>query len=80
MKLVATRPVLYRSTQYKKGDRLPADNQAMVDAWLEAKSAEWIDETKDAPEKVEPKAEAQKPEEPKKAPAEKTAAKKGTKQ
>ena len=51
----------------------------MVDAWLEAGRAEWIDETTDAPAKVEPKAEAQEPEEPKaKAPAKKTA-KKGAK-
>ena len=55
MRLVAKSPILYRSKQYKIGEQLPADNQAMVDAWLEAESAEWIDETKDAPEKIEPK-------------------------
>ena len=79
-KLVAKRPVLYRSTQYRAGDALPADNQAMVDAWLEAKSAEWVDEANDAPAKAEPVAEtaepeeATEPEEPKK----KTPAKKAT--
>lgn len=60
MTLVATRPVLYRSTQYRAGDALPADNQAMVEAWLEAKSAKWKDETADAKEKsVESNTETQ---------------------
>lgn len=44
MILTATRSVLYRSSQYEVGDALPADNQAMVDAWLEAGSAVWKDE------------------------------------
>lgn len=45
MRLIANRPVLYRSIQYRKGDALPADNNAMVKAWLDAKSAVWVDET-----------------------------------
>jgi len=44
MILVAMRSVLYRSTQYEVGEALPADNQAMVSAWLEAGSAVWKDE------------------------------------
>lgn len=83
-KLVAKRPVLYRSTQYRAGDALPADNQTMVEAWLEAKSAEWVDEADDAPKKkAEPVAEAAEPEEAKepeepkkKTPAKKAATKK----
>lgn len=63
MRLVAKRPVLYRSTQYRAGDALPADNPAMVEAWLDAKSAEWVDEADDAPvEKAEPVAETEEPE------------------
>lgn len=82
MKLTAKRPILYRSKQYKVGEQLPADNQAMVEAWLEADSAQWIDETNDAPEEksVEQEAEAPEPEEPKaKTPAKKTTVKKGAK-
>lgn len=37
--LKSTRPVLYRSKQYNTGDALPADDMAMVEAWLEAGSA-----------------------------------------
>lgn len=74
MRLIATRPVLYRSTQYRKGDALPADNAAMVEAWLEAKSAEWEEDVQEAPapaKKAEPDAEK-----PKKKPAAKKEAKK----
>lgn len=55
MMLVAIRPVLYRSTQYRAGDRLPADNQDMVSAWLEYGSAEWKNDDEE-PTKA-PKAE-----------------------
>ena len=54
MRLIATRPVLYRSTQYKAGDRLPADDQVMVDAWLQYGSAKWVDDENPTPA---PKAE-----------------------
>ena len=37
--LKSARPVLYRSKQYNTGDALPADDMAMVEAWLEAGSA-----------------------------------------
>ena len=49
--LKAKLPVLYRSTQYKAGDVLPADNVAMVEAWLEAGSAAWVDDEEPVPEK-----------------------------
>jgi len=54
MILTAMRSVLYRSTQYEAGDALPADNQAMVEAWLEAGSAVWKDEDEEteAPKKA----------------------------
>lgn len=41
MKLKALRPVLYLAHQYDMGDELPVNNPDMVDAWLEAGSAEW---------------------------------------
>ena len=44
MTLRATRPVLYRSRQYRTGDVLPGDDVAMVEAWIEAGSAAWIDD------------------------------------
>lgn len=57
--LVANRSILYRSTQYKPGDRLPAHNQIMVEAWLKADSARWEDENLEALEAdIEPEAEA----------------------
>ena len=49
MSLIAKIPILYRSTQFKPGDILPADNSRMVEAWLEAGSAAW-DEAAAAPE------------------------------
>ena len=41
MKLKALRPVLYLAHQYDRGDELPVNNPDMVEAWLEAGSAEW---------------------------------------
>ena len=55
MTLTAMLPVLYRSTQYEPGDTLPADDTALVAAWLEAGSARWLedaDEARPAPLKV----------------------------
>lgn len=40
-KLIAKRPVLYLGRMYATGDTLPANDQKMVTAWLNAKSAEW---------------------------------------
>ena len=40
-KLIAKRPVLYLGRIYDAGDTLPANDQKMVTAWLNAKSAEW---------------------------------------
>ena len=40
-KLVALRPILFRGRQYRTGDRLPADDQKMVEAWIQYKSAKW---------------------------------------
>lgn len=43
-KLVAKSFILYNSTNYKPGDELPANNAAMVDAWLSAGTACWMTE------------------------------------
>ena len=40
-KLIAKRPVLYLGRMYDKGDTLPANDQKMVTAWLNARSAAW---------------------------------------
>lgn len=43
MKLIATYPILYRATQYKIGQEIPADDSTMVQAWIDAGTAKWID-------------------------------------
>lgn len=40
-KLIAKRPVLYLGRMYDPGDTLPANDQRIVTAWLNAKSAAW---------------------------------------
>lgn len=45
--LVALRPILYLSRQYKVGDKLPANNPDMVRAWIDAHSAEWMSARKE---------------------------------
>ena len=44
MELVATYPILYRSHQYEVGDSLPADDESMVQAWLDAGTAVWSED------------------------------------
>lgn len=44
-RLIALRYVLYLSHQYKPGDELPANNQEMVEAWVDAGSAIWKEGT-----------------------------------
>ena len=64
MSLIARRDILFRSRIYRAGEKLPADNEAMVDAWLKAESARWDDEKpepqKAAKEKPEPKKKGKK--------------------
>ena len=43
MKLIAVYPILYRSRQYWPGQRLPADDARMVQAWIDAGTAAWVD-------------------------------------
>ena len=42
-KLIAKHPILYGSRMYEAGDTLPANDERMVNAWLAAESAEFID-------------------------------------
>lgn len=49
--LIARKPILYLARQYKVGEIIPANDAAMVEAWLDAGSAVWMA----VPEKV-PKA------------------------
>ena len=44
LKLVAKYPILYLSKQYDIGDEIIANNPDMVAAWIDADTAEWIDD------------------------------------
>lgn len=79
MRLIANRPILYRSSQYRKGDALPADNATMVSAWLDSESAVWIDEADGGSDGKADKVPEQDAAPQKKAAAKKPAAKKGMK-
>lgn len=41
--LIAIYPILYLSKQYAVGERLPASDHEMVNAWIEAGTASWQD-------------------------------------
>ena len=43
-KLTAKQSILFESKIYAPGDSLPTKNASMVEAWLEAGTAVWIDE------------------------------------
>lgn len=45
--LTAKRAVLYQGRMYEPGDTLPASDEKMVEAWLEAESAEWTGEAQE---------------------------------
>lgn len=50
-KLTAQMDILFESKIYAPGEELPTKDEGMVDAWLAAKTAVWIDdEEKKAPE------------------------------
>lgn len=51
--LVAQTHILHLSHQYKPGDILPANYPDMVEAWIEAGTAAWVDE-----EELKPKPKA----------------------
>ena len=42
--LTAQKSILFESKMYHPGDKLPAHNATMVDAWINAKTAVWIDD------------------------------------
>lgn len=54
MKLIATYPILYQSTQYEVGQSLPANDQSMVQAWLDAGTAKWQQEETTPAAKAKP--------------------------
>lgn len=55
-KLTAKASILFESKLYAPGDEIPANNPVMVEAWLEAGTAVWIDdEQKKAPAKARPR-------------------------
>ena len=43
-KLIAKYPILYLSKQYEVGEELIANDPDMVAAWIDADTAEWIDD------------------------------------
>lgn len=43
-KLIARAPILFESKIYEVGEELPTKNPQIVEAWLEAKTAVWIDD------------------------------------
>lgn len=47
MKLIATTPILYFAHQYQIGDELPLRDQVMVNAWLNAGTAKWLDDNQE---------------------------------
>ena len=60
--LTAKRAVLYQGRMYEPGDTLPAGDSRMVEAWLQAESAEWTGEAEEpateAPESTKDATEA----------------------
>lgn len=51
--LTAKRAVLYQGRMYEPGDTLPAGDSRMVEAWLEAESAEWTGEAQGAAQEAQ---------------------------
>lgn len=47
-KLIAKYPILYLSKQYDIGEELIANNPEMVKAWLDAGTAEWVEDEEPA--------------------------------
>ena len=54
--LVATYPILFRAHLYKVGEKLPTNDTTMLNAWLEAGSAKWVDDVEPEKEAPAPKA------------------------
>ena len=50
MRLIAKVPILYFAHLYEVGDELPLQNQTMIDAWLEAGTAERLEDGQEAAE------------------------------
>ena len=48
--LIAKRPILHLAKLYHVGDELPTSDSVMLDAWLDAGSAEWQTDPEEAEE------------------------------
>ena len=48
--LIAKRPILHLAKLYHVGDELPTSDSVMLDAWLDAGSAEWQKDPEEAEE------------------------------
>lgn len=53
--LTARRAVLYQGRMYEPGDTLPASDEKMVEAWLEAESTEWTGEAQEPAQEAQGK-------------------------
>ena len=42
-KLIAIIPILYLSKLYQPGEEIPASDNTMVEAWLDNKAVEWVE-------------------------------------
>ena len=58
--LIAKRPILYLADHYKPGDKLPQDNQIMVELWVKYDSAEFEEDKNKTSKVSKTKKEAQK--------------------
>lgn len=58
-KLIAKKTILFESKLYEVGTELPTHNKAMIEAWVEAGTAVWVEESvsteKSVPVKAKPK-------------------------
>ena len=48
--LIAKRPILHLAKLYRAGDKLPTSDPVMLQAWLDAGSAEWQKDPEEAEE------------------------------
>lgn len=69
--LIAKRPILHLAKLYHVGDELPTSDPVMLDAWLDAGSAEWQKDPTEVEEAPADKQQEEDQEEDQEAPADK---------
>lgn len=69
--LIAKRPILHLAKLYHVGDELPTSDPVMLDAWLDAGSAEWQKDPTEVEEVPADKQQEEDQEEDQEAPADK---------